>query len=112
MWHGSRELPSKKSKTRKLAKANKALRKVEPVMLPLLDLFSVVDDVMDEPNAFAPETIHKSLGRIYRVWLDTREALDPDFDRAKYRHDMKKRAKSSESGVLDGAKKFRKRTKK
>jgi hypothetical protein len=72
----------------------KALQRMRPVMSPLLELFAAVDDVMTEHDAFAPEAIHKSLGRIYRSWLDTREALDPEFDRDRYRHDMKGRKKT------------------
>jgi hypothetical protein len=62
---------------------------VSPTMRPLLELFATVDDVMSEHDAFDEANIHKSLGRIYREWLDTREALDPDFDRERYRHEMK-----------------------
>lgn len=64
-------------------------RKVEAVLSPLLDLFATVDDVLGEYDAFDPNQINKSLGRIYREWLNTRESLDPSFDRARYRHDMK-----------------------
>lgn len=62
----------------------------ENVWIPLLELFATSDDVFSEPDAFAPKQIHHSLGRLYRSWLDTREALDPEFDRERYRHDMKK----------------------
>lgn len=64
----------------------------ENVWIPLLELFATSDDVFSEPDAFAPKQIHHSLGRLYRSWLDTREALDPDFDRERYRFDMKKSA--------------------
>lgn len=70
-------------------KTLRAYRIVKPTLDPLLGLFSVVDDVLTEHDAFDEQNIHKSLGRIYREWLDTREALDPSFDRARYRHDMK-----------------------
>lgn len=72
----------------------KALQRMSPVMRPLLEMFAVVDDVMTEHDAFAPGQIHKSLGRIYRGWLDSREALDPEFDRERYRHEMKGRKKA------------------
>lgn len=79
-------------------KTLRAYRRVEPVMRPLLELFATVDDVMSEADAFEPGNIHKSLGRIYREWLETREALDPEFDRARYRHEMKSRPKKSPLG--------------
>lgn len=75
----------------------KAYVRLAPVVVPLLEMFSVVDDVFDEADAFAPEKIHKSLGRIYRQWMDTREALDPGFDRERYRHDIKGRSKKKTS---------------
>ncbi len=91
---GSSKKKRKKKKVDTVSpKTLKAYKQVRPVMVPLLELFAAVDDVMDEPDAFAPESIHKSLGRIYRQWMDTREALDPKFDRARYRHDMKAAAK-------------------
>lgn len=62
---------------------------LESVLRPLLELFSVSDDVFTEHDAFAPSQIHHSLGRLYRSWLDTRETLDPEFNREKYRHEMK-----------------------
>lgn len=76
-------------------KTLRAFQRTEHVMLPLLDLFATVDDVMTEAGAFEPEHIHKSLGRVYRSWLDTREALDPEFDRDRFRHDMKGRPRST-----------------
>lgn len=67
------------------AKSLKAYKRVQPVMEPLLDLFAVSDDVFTEPEAFSPANIHKSLGRIYRSWLNARTQLDPEFDPARYR---------------------------
>jgi hypothetical protein len=72
-------------------KARKAIKVCEPVLLPLLDLFADVDEVFADEGAFDGAHLHKSLGRIYRSWLNTREALDPDFDRERYRNRMKKR---------------------
>ncbi len=80
-------------KAKKRAKVERNQRAVEYAIIPLLELFADVNDVMEEHDAFAPGAIHKSLGRIYRSWLDTREALDTNFDRARYRHDMKARKK-------------------
>lgn len=86
-----------KKRNKKVKKAQKSNPRKEPdleaVWIALLECFAAVDDVLTEHDAFAPETIHKSLGRIYRQWLDSREALDPDFDRQKYRHDMKAKTK-------------------
>lgn len=62
----------------------------ESVYIPLLELFAMADDVFTEANAFDPTKIHHSLGRLYRQWLDTREHLDPEFNRDQYRHEMKK----------------------
>lgn len=75
-------------------------RSVEDVWISLLEMFASVDDVMTEAGAFDPEHIHKSLGRIYRQWLNSRETLDPEFDRARYRHQMKNRKKSSQRTPL------------
>lgn len=72
-------------------KALRAMEAVKPVLVPLCELFSEVDEVFADEGAFDPAHIHKSLGRIYRSWLNTREALDPDFDRERYRNRMKKR---------------------
>lgn len=47
---------------------------------PLLELFSVVDDVFTEDDALSAEKRQMSLGRIYRGWKECRAALDPDFD--------------------------------
>lgn len=63
----------------------------EDVLIPLLELFATADDVFEEANAFDPSQIHHSLGRLYRTWLDTREHLDPEFNRDRYRHEMKKK---------------------
>lgn len=80
----------KKSGTLPSKKVLKAYKQVEPVMRPLVELFAVVDDVMTEHDAFDDKQIKKSLGRIYREWRDnTRPALDSEFDRERYRHEMK-----------------------
>lgn len=76
---------------------------MERTLEPLTGLFAVVDDVFEEPDAFAPNRIHASLGRIYREWLDAREALDPDFDRARYRQAMKtERTPPTSAGGVPG----------
>lgn len=64
---------------------------VKPVLVPLCELFADVDEVFADEGAFDANHVYKSLGRIYRSWLNTREALDPDFDRERYRNRMKKR---------------------
>jgi hypothetical protein len=78
------------SKAGRVRRARKAFKAVEPVLVPLLELFADVDEVFAEQGAFDPGNIHKSLGRIYRSWLDTRESLDSGFDREKYRQEMKR----------------------
>lgn len=80
-----------------------ASRSVEDVWISLLEMFASVDDVMTEAGAFDPEHIHKSLGRIYRQWLNSREILDPEFDRARYRHAMKSRKKTASQTPLGRA---------
>ena len=55
-----------------------------PVMLPLLDLFAVVDDVLTIEDAFSQEHIKKSLGRIHREWKKCRGSIDPEFDPKRY----------------------------
>lgn len=67
----------------------RVLASARPVLVPLLELFATCDEVFDEQGAFDPNAIHKSLGRVYRVWLTTRSALDPSFDSQKYRQEMK-----------------------
>lgn len=81
---------SKHTKASKQANVEKKLEAIQPVLIPLLELFAVADEVFADEGAFAPEHLYKSLGRIYREWLDCREALDPDFNRAAYRNRMKK----------------------
>lgn len=74
----------------------KALRRVRHEMIPLLELFAAVDDVFTEADAFQPEHIRQSLGRIHRQWKVTRAALDPDFDP----EDYPKRPRSRKRGVV------------
>lgn len=89
------QLASQRSKRLAIKNSRTQLpRDVIDGIRPFVELFSVVDSVMDEPGAFDPDSIHKSLGRIYRQWLDTREEIDPNFDRARYRHEMKSRQKT------------------
>lgn len=71
--------------------ARRTLEDLDPVLVPLLELFADVDEVFAEAGAFEPQNIHKGLGRIYRSWLSTREKIDPDFDPEKYRERMKKK---------------------
>lgn len=52
--------------------------------IPLLELFSVVDDVFDEHDAFAPDKIRAGLGRIYRQWKKSRAQLDPEFQERRF----------------------------
>lgn len=74
--------PSEKRgrRLRRWARINKGLHDAAPVALPLLELFSTVDDVFTTEGAFDQQNIHKSLGRIYREWKDCRSALDPKFN--------------------------------
>lgn len=74
--------------------ARTVLEAIEPALIPLTELFADVDEVFAEDGAFAPENIHKSLGRIYRAWLRSRTALDPDFDPERYRLDQKAKMRS------------------
>lgn len=63
----------------------------------LLDLFSVVDVVYTSPGVFATEEdMRKGLGQIYRSWLNAREQLDPEFDRSKYRIEIKAGVKAKQ----------------
>ena len=69
---------------------------------PLLALFSVVNEIYEEPGAFvklpsaafteypALRDMYANAGRIYRMWIETRSRLDPDFDEAAYREDIKR----------------------
>lgn len=74
----------KKSSVQKQAEINRAMKRVEPIVVPLTELFAVVDDVFTEEGAFTQEHIKKSLGRIHREWKKTRAALDPEFDPKDY----------------------------
>lgn len=74
--------------------------RTEHVAMPFLELFADTNDVFEEHDAFAPDKIHKSLGRLYRSWLNAREALDPNFDRQKYRHEMKSRKTAKKTTPL------------
>lgn len=72
------------SKARKAEKRRAAILAANPAMLPLLELFSVCDDVFTTEGAFEPAHINKSLGRCYRAWKDCRGDLDPEFDPKRY----------------------------
>lgn len=56
------------------------------VMIALLEMFSAVDDVLTEEDAFDANKLQAGMGRIYRQWIKTRTVLDPDFDKTKYEH--------------------------
>jgi hypothetical protein len=77
---------SKAEKKRYKKARERALLVLEanPTMIPLLEMFAACDDVFTTEDSFAPEHIHKSLGRIYRQWKKTRAELDPDFNPASY----------------------------
>jgi hypothetical protein len=63
----------------------------------LLDLFSVVDVVYTSPGVFdTDDDMRKALGQIYRSWLNAREQLDPEFDRSKYRIEIKAGVKAKQ----------------
>jgi hypothetical protein len=79
------------------------LRARKELLLPLLDLFSTVDDVFTEDNAFEDTFRKLGYGRIYRAWLDTREVLDPDFDKNTYRNNMKLRMQCQERQGTESA---------
>lgn len=49
-------------------------------VVPLLELFAMVDDVFTEDDALDPSKRQMSLGRIYEQWKRTRAALDPGWD--------------------------------
>lgn len=66
-----------------------AVLELQKTQLALLGLFAVVNDVMEEPDAFSDEKLKPSLGRIYREWLNARSQLDPEFDKERFRHQMK-----------------------
>lgn len=48
---------------------------LEAAVRPLLELFSVVDDVFTEDGAFKSPAMRQGFGRIYRQWKQTREAF-------------------------------------
>lgn len=75
---------ARKSKVADEVRVNRAVAELSPLMLPLLELFSVCDDVFLEEDAFAPAHIKQTTGRVYRAWKKTRAALDPDFDPKHY----------------------------
>lgn len=58
---------------------------------PLLEMFSVLDDVFTEEDAFSNEKIKTSLGRIYRAWKKVRTIMDPDFDSERWRHNRRRK---------------------
>lgn len=73
---------------------------IEPALVPLCEMFAVVDDVFTEEGAFQQEHIRKSLGRIHRQWKRTRSALDPDFNPESY----PKRPRTVRKGLRVGGK--------
>ena len=68
---------------------------IEAAVVPLLEMFSVLDEVFGTEGAFDNANIHTSLGRLYREWIRIRTYFDPNFNSAKYRHDIGKRRKRS-----------------
>lgn len=46
---------------------------LEAAVRPLLELFSVVDDVFTEADAFNADKRRQGYGRIYRAWKKTRK---------------------------------------
>lgn len=74
-----------------LARQRRALKDTQEFWQPLLELFSVADDVFTEEEALNTQYAHQTLGRLFRQWKETRSSLDPDFDPGNY----EKRARSS-----------------
>lgn len=76
------------SKTRKTSSREEQERGLE---LALLSLFSVVDDVMTESDAF--DKIPLGFKRIYREWKQVRKLLDQEFDASLYKDPTQKSVK-------------------
>lgn len=87
--------PKKKGNGRKTKKQIERERNYnefrEEVIIPLLSMFAMVDDVFTEQDAFDEVKRKIGYGRIYREWLEVREKLDPEFDKAEYRRIVKMR---------------------
>lgn len=87
---GSREVLETGSRAASAARRSRSTKKVKSsstnhvddliaATAPLLDLFSVCDSVFTEEDAFQPEHIMQTLGRVYESWKRTRRYFDPDF---------------------------------
>lgn len=82
-----------KSLSKKDAKRKKHARKmqkqIDPAIRlamatePLVSLFSTVNDVFEEDDAFDPNRMKAGFGRIYREWKKCRAAMDPNFKEGK-----------------------------
>lgn len=75
-----------KKKTRGSTSSKMLNEPQSDVMIALLEMFSVVDDVLTEEDAFDANKLQAGMGRIYRQWMRTRTVLDPNFDKTKYQH--------------------------
>lgn len=74
----------KKTSLQSTSSQRSAIITSNPAIIPLCELFAAIDDVFTTEGAFAPQHIHKSLGRAYRAWKECRISLDPDFDPKRY----------------------------
>lgn len=99
----SKKGKKQKSSVKKQAEINRAMKQVEPIVIPLCEAFAVMDDVFTEEGAFSNEHIKKSLGRLHRAWKKTREALDPEFDPNDYERRPRKAGANPESPLATGS---------
>lgn len=95
----------KKTALQRQIETDKALRLVQPVVVPLCDLFATCDSVFTEEGAFSDEHIKKSLGRIFRTWKETRAALDPEFNPSDYERRPRRAGQNPQSPLVTGSQK-------
>jgi hypothetical protein len=75
--------PSSRRRRRAKFKSWSAERRAEAALdalVPLLELFSTVDDVFTEDDALTSDQARRTtIGRVYEQWKRTRAALDPEW---------------------------------
>lgn len=63
------------------------------VMSPLIEFWSVADDVFTTDEAMSQEHVYKTVGRLYRAWSEAKKEMDPDYDPERDRRPWKERSK-------------------
>src|ERR1700738_697062 len=58
----------------------------QELLRTLLEHFFAADDVFTETDAFEPNKLRMSYGRLYRAWKQARLMMDPDFQKQEVKY--------------------------